>query len=242
MQVNDHDNDLKVLARAEQEDAWAMYLALEASSSAPPTLGCALRLAARGCLQLAESDLARAEHADAFAAWHAESFRKIAVRAHKARWRKLQTVSGLVVSEQDVQLRALVPMRKSQRSRPVLDAQAMTLELDAPTQAPDHARTALLALNPAVTMSSGKAMAQVGHAAMMLHAAMDDDARAQWAADSHRLQVVVPSAQTWQRALEHPASWGVRDAGLTEVQAGTLTVVAVPAGALELSAADRALV
>jgi peptidyl-tRNA hydrolase len=253
MRTNPHDDATAAAARSDQDDPWAMYLAIEASSAEPPGLGTALRLAARGCIALAESELATSEkHAEAFAAWYATSFRKVAVRAHSKRWRRLLPLPGVTVSEgsdeRSIQLHALVPMRKSQRGRPVNDAQAMTLEL------PEQLATAtgsawaaqaqngvVLALNPEVSMSSGKAMAQVGHAVMMLHAAMSDDERAAWAADDHRLAVVRPGPTTWTTLTKHPDVWGVRDAGLTEVDPGTLTVIAAPPGLWVCQPDDRVI-
>lgn len=243
MQVNDHDNDQEVLARLGQRDPWVMYLVLHASSSDPPTLGTALRLAARGCLALASSEIANeADHVSAFDAWHAESFRKVALRTRAKRWEQVSSLAGVEVNEAGFALRALVPIRKSERTRPVADAQAMTLKLPAP--AGERLRRpgeALLLLNPNSQMSSGKAMAQVGHAALIMRDGLDRSMSDSWRQADWAVTIVAPSSSTWAKAAALSRSWGVRDAGLTEVDPGTLTVVATFGSELALTDADLVL-
>jgi hypothetical protein len=75
---------------------------------------------------------------------------------------------------------------------------------------------ALLTLNPGVTMTTGKAAAQCGHAAHLL-------LRATGAWPGLRVHVSEPA--DWRRAVEE-ADVVVRDGGFTEVAPGTMTAVA----------------
>jgi peptidyl-tRNA hydrolase len=99
----------------------------------------------------------------------------------------------------------------------------------------------VLWLNPDVPMTAGKAAAQVGHASMilaaLLHADGAHDALATWREAGFRCAVRTPGPQTWsalREALRADAGavWqeqraaAVRDAGFTEVDPGTITVIA----------------
>jgi hypothetical protein len=100
---------------------------------------------------------------------------------------------------------ALPPRRRSERSETLMKIQAMSTELEAPPESADA--PVLYALNPDITMSSGKTLAQIAHAAVMADALGLDITRA---------RVVRPGAG---RCVAE-----VRDAGLTEVPPGTITV------------------
>jgi peptidyl-tRNA hydrolase len=100
----------------------------------------------------------------------------------------------------------------------------------------------VLWLNPDVPMTAGKAAAQVGHATMilaaLLHADGAHDALATWREAGFRCAVRTPGPRTWStlseevRSADVGAAWPrrrvavVRDAGFTEVDPGTVTVIA----------------
>jgi peptidyl-tRNA hydrolase len=88
-------------------------------------------------------------------------------------------------------------------------------------------------------MTAGKQMAQTGHAGMIAAALMAADADrslARWAAAGCPSTVTSATPAEWadlSAALDDQAAgWrterllGVRDAGFTEIQAGTVTVIA----------------
>jgi peptidyl-tRNA hydrolase len=89
-------------------------------------------------------------------------------------------------------------------------------------------------------MSAGKAMAQVGHASMLLAAHLGHDDLAGWLGADLPVAVRTASAETWARLCAGPdddreryAATGtvlVRDAGFTEVAPGTVTAVACRPG------------
>jgi peptidyl-tRNA hydrolase len=112
----------------------------------------------------------------------------------------------------------------------------MSTSLDpAPARAdPADERHALTyALNPAATMSSGKTLAQIAHAAVM---AADTGALDEWVAAGCPGRVVAPDAASFASLADRDdCAARVVDAGLTEIPPGTVTVIALrpaPARAL----------
>jgi peptidyl-tRNA hydrolase len=87
----------------------------------------------------------------------------------------------------------------------------------------------------AVMKSMGKAMAQAGHAALMCADALggaQPDAFAAWRANKLAGEVLLGDDADWARVQAQTECVVVRDAGLTQVAAGTETVLAlVPAHA-----------
>ena len=101
---------------------------------------------------------------------------------------------------------ALPPRRRSERGDALTKLQAMSTELEPPPS--DDPAPLLFALNPDITMSSGKTLAQIAHAAVL-------------AAD---LGYDVATAGVIRTDDTHDCVAEVRDAGLTEVPPGTITV------------------
>ncbi|HXV92147.1 MAG TPA: peptidyl-tRNA hydrolase [Pseudonocardia sp.] len=159
---------------------------------------------------------------EAVSAWVAGRIRKIARRARGAHWEAVQELPGVTVEVGPAQVRALLPGPVDEVPRTVsrLQIGGTDLEPDEPGDPPPGA--VVIALNPAVAMTVGKAAAQVGHASML------------WAAV--RGPVAVPrfavrsvDAARWERlcaAVERDEAVAVRDAGFTEVDPGTITCIA----------------
>lgn len=119
---------------------------------------------------------------------------------------------------------AIPPRRRSERG-PVLEKlQAMATDLEpAPSSAVAPPGSVTYALNPEAPMSSGKTLAQIGHAAVLAA-----DALPAWADAGCPAVVVAPSLPDFAAFSADPLCVGrVADAGLTEVAPGTITVVAV---------------
>jgi peptidyl-tRNA hydrolase len=148
---------------------------------------------------------------------------KVVLRARGGQWRELLDAEARRVEIED-SVAALPPRRRSQRGPLLERMQAMTTELAPPPEAaePDPARLTYF-VNPDVEMSSGKALAQIAHAAVMAAAADDE-----WAEAGCPARVALPATTAFTK-LCREAPVKVEDAGLTEVAPGTVTVVALPA-------------
>ncbi len=92
-------------------------------------------------------------------------------------------------------------------------------ELPAPDGLP------VLWINPGLTMSSGKAMAQCGHAAHLAWLALSPAGRKEWVAADFALAVRTATRSQWQKLLTSGLPV-VQDAGFTEVAPGSRTVIA----------------
>jgi hypothetical protein len=103
---------------------------------------------------------------------------------------------------------ALPPRRRSQRGDALTKIQAMSTELEPPPATSDA--ELVYALNPAIEMSSGKTLAQIAHAAVMA---------ADLGYDVSGARVIAPATFDLPGCVAE-----VRDAGLTEVPPGTITV------------------
>ena len=119
---------------------------------------------------------------------------------------------------------ALPPRRRSERSETLLKIQAMSTELEAPPSS--STASVVYAVNPTVQMSTGKTLAQIAHAAVMADALGLDVSRA---------RVIVP--ERWDGLDGCVAE--VRDAGLTEVPPGTVTVRVLMSPPMRAFASDN---
>jgi peptidyl-tRNA hydrolase len=186
--------------------------------------------AAVACLRAFGDDPARRE---AIAQWRVRPG-KVCLRARtQAQWEQVLAEPGVVVAgDADGEaVAAFAPRRRSRRSDLLGRLQAMSTALAPPPERADDAdgRVALTyALNPAATMSSGKTVAQVAHAAVM---AADGGALEAWVRAGCPGRVLAPEADTFETlAARSDCVARVVDAGLTEVPPGTITVIALGPG------------
>ena len=184
--------------------------------------------AAVACLRAFGDDPERRE---AIAQWR-DRPGKVCLRARtQAQWEQVLAEPGVVVAgDADGEaVAALAPRRRSQRGDLLKRLQAMSTALAPPPERADDAdgRVALTyALNPAATMSSGKIVAQVAHAAVLAASTLED-----WARAGCPARVLAPDAPTFDAlAARSDCVARVVDAGLTEVPPGTITVIALGPG------------
>src|SRR4051812_37415147 len=162
--------------------------------------------------------------------------RKVCLRARNpAQWREALAEPHALAGDPEGESVAVFPPRRlSERGALFERLQAMSgaLEPAPPRAERDDDREALTyVLDPAAPMSSGKTLAQIGHAAVMAGDELDA-----WVAAGCPARVLAPDEHGFA-AAEASSSCAARvvDAGLTEIPPGTITVVALaPSRADEL--------
>jgi peptidyl-tRNA hydrolase len=153
---------------------------------------------------------------------------KVCLRARTAsQWRQVLEEPHALAGDPDGEAAIALPPRRRSERGPLLERlQAMSTALEPPAAdapPPDGAVTYLL--NPALTMSSGKTIAQVAHAAVM---AADTGRLEDWVAAGCPGIVLAPPLPVFAAACERDdLAARVVDAGLTEVAPGTVTVLAL---------------
>jgi peptidyl-tRNA hydrolase len=219
------------------ETVRAMPLVLRMEKAEPPRRTPLLEAAATAALAvcLDERALPGGEWHDAVRAWADGRIRKIARRARGAHWQVAQEFPGVTVTVDGAQARALVPGRIADLPKEIarLQISGSDLPSDEPVPPPDD--LPVLLLNPEVAMTVGKAAAQVGHGTMLLAALLSPGELEAWGRRRYACSVRTPSVAQWKHL--HPGddpagAWrsrrviAVRDAGFTEVDPGTVTILA----------------
>lgn len=221
--------------RAQDEaDPWALSLVLRVerprsggAHGGPPAHTDALAAGVRAVVALLTDPRATdpgGELHDAVERWQAGRIRKIARRARGARWDRTAVLPHAEASAGTATVRAFAPHPRDAAPPLLRDLQVGGLELDdpegwAPPPVPAPALTVRLA--PGVAMSTGKALAQVGHAGQLALEQLDAGTVRAWLAAGTGVRVV-----TGAPVLPRAARVDVRDGGFTEVPPGTVTVTA----------------
>ncbi|MBE9376058.1 peptidyl-tRNA hydrolase [Saccharopolyspora sp. HNM0983] len=177
-------------------------------------------------------------HADV-GGWTAGRIRKVARRARGSHWAAAQQLPGRTVEIGGAQVRSFVPLRVSETPKELSRLQISGSEVEPDEPGPVPTGVPRLWLNPHVPMSAGKTAAQVGHATMiaaaLLHAEGRTDELTAWTERGYPCAVRIPEPDAWRELLpgaDPGRSWqergiaAVRDAGFTEVDPGTVTVLA----------------
>jgi len=209
--------------------AWALQVVVRVERNAPPGHTAVLRAAgtavvlALAAFTAPDADpevRARTER------WRSGPIRKVVRRARGAGWERQLAVPGVVVHHAygvDVAVHVPTPVDEVDPEISRLQVGGLTLE-DADPVGHDEAG-ARLWLNPHLTLTTGKAAAQVGHASQLLWQSLPEDAAAAWVRDGAPLDVEVADKADWER-LRATSPVVVTDGGFTEVPPGTVTVVA----------------
>jgi peptidyl-tRNA hydrolase len=223
------------------DEVRAMPVILRIERANPPSRTALLEAAAAAAVAVCLDPRAELDgewHEDV-AAWLSSRIRKVARRARGAHWHAVQELPGITVTVDGAEARALLPWRVADTPKEVTRLQISGSELEPNEPGPPPRDIPVLWLNPNISLTAGKAAAQVGHATMLLaallHADDRDDILTDWSTKDFRCAVRTPSRAQW--AALHPgedpaAAWrarqvvAVRDAGFTEVAPGTITVLA----------------
>ncbi|MBA8949555.1 hypothetical protein ACFQU9_27885 [Actinomadura namibiensis] len=207
---------------------WAMQLVVRAEKASPPSHGAVCEAAATAVVELLTDPRAadpEGEWAEAVRQWESRRIRKVTRRARGVRWPEAQEPPGVTVDVNGAEVRALVPGPVAEVPPQIAKLQVAGLDLpddEEPEPAPEPPYAAL-ALNPGVSITTGKAAAQCGHAAqLLLRQGAVPDVTA-WIEGGLRVHLVRDIA--WGRCVER-ATVAVRDGGFTEVPPGTMTAIA----------------
>lgn len=232
---SERDEAIKVQQRAAQLDPWVMYLVVRSDEAVG--LDELLLAGAQATMRCAEVYASTATWGESFRAWSERSFRKVTLRAKGSAWSKLDGYDAGVGEVRGVAVvKALPPRLRSECGSLLKSLQVYNptepLAPGEPGEVPPWAMR--FVINPAARMSVGKQVAQVAHAVLMC-------AWSSWAADERYRGSfeswkeagypgeIVPSS-AWERLRAGGDGVVVRDAGLTEVDPGTETVIALPPG------------
>jgi hypothetical protein len=166
------------------------------------------------------------EHAELLERWH-DHPGKVCLRARGGQWDQVLAEPHVIAGDPDgACVVALPPRPRTRPGEPLARLQAMAAELEPPPAEADPRPVPdrlTYVLNPSAEMSSGKTIAQIGHAAVMAAETLPD-----WVAAGCPARVVVPSPAAFARLVAAPTTTAcVEDAGLTEVAPGTVTVLAL---------------
>lgn len=209
------------------ETIQAMQIALNLPKQDPPTRTEVLEAAARGVVKLCLDDRAGQDgaFAEALGQWYGHRIRKVARRARNKAWRDVQALPGVTVAD-----RARVFVPSAVQDVHPLVAKLQIGHTDLPQDDPGLALAdaPVIYIDASLTMSAGKAAAQVGHGSMLLAAAMSVEQVETWAAQDFALSVREIAPADFAAACTRPDAVVVHDAGFTEVAPDSATVCALP--------------
>ncbi|MBJ8338201.1 peptidyl-tRNA hydrolase [Antrihabitans sp. YC3-6] len=221
-------------ARDEPDDPaliQAMPIVLHLPKQDPPKRSAVLEAAAASVVALCLDERVgvNGPWETAFRNWVDVRIRKVARRARGAHWLAAQEIDGITVDIDGAQARALVPGPVGELDPRIkrLQVGGTDLEHDDPAE---RTGVPVLWVNSALDMTLGKTAAQVGHASMLLAAAMTTDDAFEWSVRGFDCAVRQADSHTWAKLAQEVArgaAVGVRDAGFTEVAPGSMTVVAM---------------
>jgi peptidyl-tRNA hydrolase len=230
------------------QDIRAMQLVLRMERADPPSWHRALAAATTGAATLCADPRSQpgGEWYDAIRDYCQGHIRKVTRRARGAHWVAAQDLPGITIAIDGTQVRALLPGLVSELDPRISRLQVGGTDVapdEPPVVTPDEAGAALRVwLAPAPVMTLGKAMAQAGHAGMIAVALLADanpDVLGEWTAAGWPAVAWRATAEEWSDLTARSADPGgfgvtgtlaVRDAGFTEVEAGTITVIAQAPG------------
>lgn len=207
---------------------FALPLVVHIERDAPPARTDALETAARAVLVMLsdERSLGEGEWAQVMRDWQDARIRKVVRRARGAEWRRAGALPGITVMGESAEVRVFPPVPVDVWPKELAKLQVSGTDLDDPRPPADaDPEVPVLWLNPELTMSAGKAMAQAGHGAQLAWWALSDEERAIWHKAGFPLAVRTAPPALWPELTASGLPL-VRDAGFTEIAPGSATVVA----------------
>jgi peptidyl-tRNA hydrolase len=214
-------------AHRDEVPQFALPLVVRVERATPPGRTDALEAAARAVLVfLTDPRTVDGDWTERAVAWQDGRIRKVVRRARGAGWTRALALPGITVTHGSAEVRVYPPVPVDDWPEDLARLQVAGTDLtdEEPPADPDLAAPVLW-LNPGLEMTAGKAMAQAGHAAQLGWWQLPDEARAKWQANGFDLAVRAARTSRWAVLLTTGLPV-VRDAGFTEVEPGSCTVVA----------------
>jgi peptidyl-tRNA hydrolase len=205
---------------------YVLPLVLHLEKDEPPLRTDALEAAAIAVLTfLSDEKSVTGEWAERVEAWTDGRIRKVVRRARGGEWRKATTLDGITVNHGTAEVRIFPPVPLDGWPKELAKLQVSGTDLEMDKNETSDRTKPVLWLNPALEMSAGKSMAQVGHAAQIAWWDLSAEQRQAWREDGFALAVRTASEADWKElnTLDLPV---VRDAGFTEIAPGSCTVIA----------------
>lgn len=210
------------------ETVQAMQIVLNLPKNNPPARHNILAAAAQAVVRVCLDERVSTDYAthEAFHAWYGHLIRKVARRARNAGWEHIQHLPGVTAKVEDAEARAFVPSAVNAVPAEIKKLQISGTDVPWEEELPEPTEPVVIYCDAGLVMSVGKAAAQVGHASMMLAAQRPVELVEAWAKAGFPLAVrEVPSA-VFQEHCQAADAVAIRDAGFTEVEPGSITVVA----------------
>ncbi len=210
-----------------EDEPWSLSLVVRVERDPLPAHTDVLVAAARAVVLLLTDERTTTpggEFADAVAAWRGRRIRKITRRARGVKWERTAALAHVEACSGDAAVRAFAPHPRDAVPELLRPLQVGGLDLPDPegAGAPPAVQGALtIRLCPDVAMSTGKAAAQVGHAAQLAWERLPAALTSPWATGGFSVRVL-----TGAPVLPAGARVDVRDGGFTEVPPGTVTASA----------------
>lgn len=149
--------------------------------------------------------------------WMQGRIRKVARRARGNAWEKVKASESIYVKFGNAELCILPPHKLAETPLVIKSLQVAGLDLDRETvQVNNDSAKLLISINPDIQMTTGKSMAQIGHATQLAIFNSSADTLQAWKTDGYSTAFT-----SWSGHDEWTAE--VQDAGFTEVEPGTVT-------------------
>ncbi len=205
-----------------------LTLVLQVEKTVLPGQTDALETAARAVLAILgdERSVGEGEWAVAMRDWQNAKIRKVVRRARGAEWRRAAALPGITVTGAAAVVRVFPPVPVDEVPKDLAKLQVAGTDLEEAEEPPaPTAGVPVLWVNPGLTMSTGKTMAQVGHGAHLAWFDLSDVARKAWCEAGFALAVRTATPARWKELLASGLPV-VQDAGFTEIDPGSHTVIA----------------
>jgi len=147
-------------------------------------------------------------------------------RGRGAAWDRAASLPGITVTHRSAEVRVFPPVPVDDWPQDLAKLQVSGTDFaDAEPPAPPLPGQPTLWITPEIPMTTGKAMAQAGHAAQLAWWRLGATARDEWAQSGFDLAVRTATEEQWKRLLASDLPI-VQDGGFTEVAPGSRTVIA----------------